>query len=198
MSARIAYVHGFNSSPASAKARVLRERLESLGRGNEFLCPALPHLPSQAARVLEVAVAGVAPGDLTLLGSSLGGFYATWLAERTGCRAVLLNPAVRPWELFQSALGPQKNLYTGEEYLLTPRHIEELRALEAEPITRPERYLLLAASGDEVLDYRRAVEKYRGVVQVVVQDGDHGFSAFADYLDLILDFAATPGKGKPA
>jgi hypothetical protein len=191
LSARIVYVHGFNSSPASAKARVLRERLERLGRGGEFLCPALPHLPSETARVLETAVAGVAPEDLTLLGSSLGGFYATWLAERTGCRAVLVNPAVRPHELFSDLLGLQKNLYTGEEYVLTPRHIEELRGLEVEPITRPERYLLLAATGDEVLDYRRAAEKYRGAVQVLVQGGDHGFSGFADYLDLILDFAGT-------
>jgi len=198
LTAHIVYVHGFNSSPASAKARVLRERLEALGRGAEYLCPALPHLPSAAARALAVAVAGVAPEELTLLGSSLGGFYATWLAERSGCRAVLVNPAVRPWELFQSALGPQKNLYTGEEYLLTPRHIEELRALEVEPITRPERYLLLAATGDEVLDCRRAMEKYRGAVQVVVQGGDHGFSRFADYLDLILDFAALSQKHKPA
>lgn len=192
MSGRFVYVHGFNSSPASAKARVLRERLQALGRGGEFLCPALPHLPSEAARALEHAVAGVPPEALTLLGSSLGGFYATWLAERTGCRAVLVNPAVRPWELFQSALGPQKNHYTGEEYLLTPRHLEELQALEVEPITRPERYLLLAATADEVLDYRRAVEKYRGAAQVVVQGGDHGFGAFADYLDLILDFSAMP------
>ncbi|HEX6827510.1 MAG TPA: YqiA/YcfP family alpha/beta fold hydrolase [Burkholderiales bacterium] len=198
MSARVIYVHGFNSSPASAKARVLREWLEALGRGDEFRCPALPHLPSGAAEVLEAAAAGTPPGELTLLGSSLGGFYATWLAERSGCRAVLVNPAVRPWELFAASLGPQKNLYTGEEYLLTVRHIEELRALEAEPITRPERYLLLVTTGDEVLDYRRAVEKYRGATQVVVQGGDHGFSDFADYLDLILDFAATPATRKPA
>jgi hypothetical protein len=190
LSRRIVYVHGFNSSPASAKARVLQERLEALGRGGEFLCPALPHLPSEAARVLEAAVAGVEPAELTLLGSSLGGFYATWFAERSGCRAVLVNPAVRPWELFATYLGPQKNLYTGEEYVLSPRHVEELRALEVEPVTRTERYLLLVGTADEVLDYRRAVEKYRGAVQVMVPGGDHGFGAFADYLDLILDFAA--------
>lgn len=188
MSRRIVYVHGFNSSPASAKARVLRERLERLGRGGEFLCPALPHGPAEAARVLGAAVADIEPADLTLLGSSLGGFYATWFAERSGCRAVLVNPAVRPWELFAGYLGPQQNLYTGEEYVLTPRHIEELRGLEVEPVTRPQRYLLLLGSADEVLDYRRAVEKYRGAMQVVVQGGDHGFGTFADYLDLILDF----------
>ncbi|HEX9178840.1 MAG TPA: YqiA/YcfP family alpha/beta fold hydrolase, partial [Burkholderiales bacterium] len=179
MTRRIVYVHGFNSSPASAKARVLRERLEGLGRGEEFQCPALPHQPAEAARVLEAAVGGIGPGELMLLGSSLGGFYATWFAERSGCRAVLVNPAVRPYELFAAYLGPQKNLYTGEEYVLTPRHISELRALEVEPITSPERYLLLVATGDEVLDYRRAVEKYRGAVQVVVQGGDHGFGDFA-------------------
>jgi predicted esterase YcpF (UPF0227 family) len=168
---------------------VLRERLERLGRGGELLCPALPHQPAEAARVLEAALAGVEPAELTLLGSSLGGFYATWFAERSACRAVLVNPVVRPWELFADYLGPQKNLYTGDEYVLTLRHIEELRALEVEPVTRPERYLVLLGTADEVLDYRRAVEKYRGAVQVVVQGGDHGFGAFADYLDLVIDFA---------
>ena len=189
MPRRLVYVHGFNSSPASAKAQVLRERLGGLGRGAEFRCPALSPWPARAAANLEQAVEGCASRDVTLIGSSLGGFYATWLAERGLFRAVLINPAVRPSELFQPFLGPQKNLYTGDEYELTERHLRELRALEVEAITRPERYLLLVTTGDEVLDYRRAVEKYRGARRIEVPGGDHGFAMFADYLDLILDFA---------
>jgi uncharacterized protein len=186
---RMLYVHGFNSSPASAKARVLRAQLERRARGEQLLCPALPHLPAEAVAMLERTVSGIAPESVTLVGSSLGGYYATWLAERHCLRAVLVNPAVRPYELFAPFLGAQKNLYTGEEYELTPQHIEQLRMLETPEITRPGRYLLLVTTGDEVLDYLQAVDRYRGAVQIVVPGGDHGFSAFGDYLDVIMDFA---------
>lgn len=184
------YIHGFNSSPASAKARLLKEKLESLGRGGEFLCPALPHLPSEAMGVLEPAVGALHPASVTLVGSSLGGHYATWLVEKYGFKAVLVNPAVGPHKLLETVLGPQKNLYTGEEYVLTSRHLQELEGYDVAAIARPERYLLLVQTGDEVLDYRKAVEKYRGATQIVIEGGDHGFGNFRDYLDLVLDFAA--------
>lgn len=188
------YVHGLNSSPASVKARILRERLDELDMGFEFRCPQLSHWPLEAATALERSAGDCAPEDVILVGSSLGGYYATWLAERGPYRVVLINPAVRPYELFAQYLGPQKNLYTGEEYLLTDRHLTELRSLEVERITRPERYLLLVTTGDEVLDYRRAEERYRGAPQIVVRGGDHGFSVFADYLETILGFARAPRK----
>ena len=101
---------------------------------------------------------------------------------------MLVNPAVRPYELLAGYVGRQKNLHSGEEYDFTARHIEELRALEVAAIT-PERYLLLVATGDEALDYRLAVERYRGARQVVVDGGDHGFSDFARHLDTVLAFA---------
>jgi len=179
------YVHGFNSSPASSKAGLIQRELERRGRGGEFLAPALPHSPAAAAALLAQMVR--AHPDACLIGSSLGGFYATWLAETHGVRAVLLNPAVRPHELLAGAVGRQKNFHTGEEYDFTLQHIAELRALEVAAIT-PERYLLLVETGDEVLDYRHAVEKYRGARQVVIKGGDHGFSDFADHLDVVLEF----------
>lgn len=185
----IIYVHGFNSSPASIKARLLKEKLESLGRGGEFLCPALSHLPGEAMGVLETAVAGLDPASVTLVGSSLGGHYATWLVEKFGFKAVLVNPAVGPHVLLESVLGPQKNLHTGEEYVLTLRHLQELKNYDVAAIRSPERYLLLVQTGDEVLDFRQAVEKYRGAVQVVIEGGDHGFNNFHEYLDRVLDFA---------
>lgn len=123
------------------------------------------------------------------MGSSLGGYYAAWLAERHGVRAVLVNPAVEAPRLLEGMLGPQTNLYTGERYELTPLHLEELRALEVAAITRPERYLLLVTTGDEVLDYRRAVEKYAGCRSIVVPGSDHGFGDFGDYLEEVLAFA---------
>ena len=125
----------------------------------------------------------------TLIGSSLGGYYATWLAEHyAGLRVVLVNPAVRPYHLFNGFLGPQKNIYTGERYELTGQHIEELTALEVAAIT-PDRYCLLTRMGDEVLDYRLAVGKYAGARQYVIPGGDHGFGDFENYLDTVLAFA---------
>lgn len=179
------YIHGFNSSPASSKAQLLRTRLEALGRGAEFAAPALPHRPAQAAALLD-ALAVRHPGAC-LVGSSLGGYYATCLAEKHSLKAVLLNPAVRPYELLAPHVGRQKNFHTGEEYDFTPEHVAELRSLEVERIT-PGRYLLITAKGDEVLDYRQAVERYHGCRQIVIEGGDHGLSGFADYLDTVLEY----------
>jgi len=179
------YIHGFNSSPASSKAQLLKAKLEELGRGAEFAAPALPHSPAQAAALLD-ALAARHPGA-TLVGSSLGGYYATYLAEKHGLKAVLLNPAVRPYELLTALVGLQKNLHTGEEYDFTPQHIAELSALEVDRST-PARYLLLAATGDEVLDYRAAMDRYRGCRQIVIEGGDHGLSNFASHVDAVLEF----------
>jgi predicted esterase YcpF (UPF0227 family) len=186
----IVYIHGFNSSPASSKARLLHERLVALGAANEFLAPALPHSPAAAARLLE-DLARAHP-RAALVGSSLGGFYATWLAERFALRAVLVNPAVRPYELLADHVGRQKNFHSGEEYDFTAQHVVELRQLEVESIAA-ERYLLMVETGDEVLDYRNAVEKYRGAQQIVIDGGDHGFSDFAHYLDTALAFCGVRG-----
>ena len=185
------YIHGFNSSPASAKAQLIRRRLEEMGRGAEFLAPALPHGPAQAASLLD-ALASRHSGA-ALIGSSLGGYYATWLAEKHGARAALLNPAVRPYELLSAHLGAQQNLYSGERYEFTARHVEELRALEVPAVTA-RRYLLIVATGDEVLDYRAAVERYRGCRQIVIEGGDHGLSDFASHVEAVLDFCGMKRK----
>ena len=179
------YIHGFNSSPASAKAQVLKARLEALGHGAAFVAPALPHSPAEAATLLD-GLAARHP-DAALVGSSLGGYYATWLAEKRGLNAVLLNPAVRPYDLLRDFVGDQRNLYTGERYEFTARHVDELQALEVASIT-PDRYLLIVATGDEVLDYRAAVARYRGCRQILIEGGDHGLSGFAAYVDTLLEF----------
>ena len=186
----IVYVHGFNSSPASTKSNQLRNRLESLGRGAEFRCPALPYAPREAMALLEQELAGIAPETVTLVGSSLGGFYATGLVEKLGVRAVLVNPAITPHQGLRSYLGPQKNLYTGEEYTLTGEHLTQLAALYVEKPLRLDNYLLLHTTGDELLDWRVAVEHYHGCRQVIVAGSDHGFREFGDYLDIVLEFAA--------
>ncbi|MBX9904613.1 MAG: esterase [Burkholderiales bacterium] len=181
------YVHGFNSSALSHKAGLLREKMAQLGLSAHFACPELSHRPVQAMAQLQALIAPHDASTVTLVGSSLGGYYATHLAENSGVRVVLVNPAVRPYELLAPYVGPQKNLYTGEEYLFTAEHVAELRALEVEQITA-ERYLLITATGDEVLDYRDAVARYAGCEQIIVNGGDHGFRGFADYLDSVVTF----------
>lgn len=183
------YVHGFNSSPASTKARQLQARLNAIGRGGEFTCPALPNRPTQAITLLEAEMARAPAARIALVGSSLGGYYSTWLAEKHGVRAVLVNPAITPHEGLRAYLGSQKNLHTGEPYQLTKRHLEELHALLVLQPTLPARYYLMVTTGDEVLDYRQAVSKYAGAKQLVVQGSDHGFADFENHLDSVLEFA---------
>jgi len=183
------YIHGFNSSPASHKANLLRERLAALGQEALFSSPALPDLPSAAIELLQSELALYPAERVTLVGSSLGGYYATWLAEKLGVRAVLVNPAVTPQVGLRAYLGPQKNLYTGATYVLTEQHLQDLAALYVPSPTRLERYYLMVTTGDEVLDYREAVRRYAGARQLIVQGSDHGFSNFGEHLDSVLQFA---------
>lgn len=186
------YIHGFNSSPASIKARQLNAALEAQGRGAEFACPALSYEPREAMRQLEAVLRGHVPASITLVGSSLGGFYSAWLAERHGCRAVLVNPAVSPHIGLEAYLGAQRNLYTGKTYELTRAHLEQLAAFDVVTPTRLERYFLMVTTGDEVLDYRAAVGKYPGARQLVVQGSDHGFAEFEEHLNAVLAFGDAP------
>lgn len=181
------YVHGFNSSALSYKAGLLRGKMAQLGLSAHFACPELSHRPAQAMAQLQTLMATHDARTVTLIGSSLGGYYATRLVETLGARAVLVNPAVRPYELLAPCTGPQKNLYTGEEYQFTAEHVAELRALEVDHIS-PERYLLITTASDEVLDYRDGVARYAGCEQIIVNGGDHGFRGFADYLDPVIAF----------
>lgn len=183
----ILYVHGFNSSALSFKAGLLRERMAALGRSAEFSCPELAHTPRQAIAQLEALIVDAPHAPVALIGSSLGGFYATWLTEKYALKTVLVNPAVRPYELLRDCVGLQKNLYTGAGYEFTQTHLDELRALETAAVT-PQRYLLLVQTGDEVLDYRQAVKKYHGARHMVIEGGDHGFGDFGVYLDAVFEF----------
>ena len=191
----IVYLHGFRSAPASIKARALKARMMERGLGERFWCEQLPVSPHAAIALAEAEIARVRRAGLqpTVVGSSLGGYYATWLAERHGLRAVLINPAVVAPLALESFVGMQDNLYTGERFEFTPRHLDELRTLEVAAITRPERYWLLAETGDEVLDYSHAEHKYSGARQTILEGGNHSFSRWNDYLDAVIDFAVPAG-----
>ena len=192
------YLHGFNSSPASHKAQVLKAHMEGRGLGHLYACPGLPDRPEEAIRVIEAALAGAAarggPRAVTFLGSSLGGFYATYLAEKLGCRAVLINPAIRPHIGLEALLGTQKNLHTGQPYELTRAHLDGWRALLVERVD-PERYLLLLETGDEVLDWREAARKYEGARTVIRDGGDHSLQSFPEHIGRILAFAGIAADG---
>ena len=168
---------------------MLRDYVANCVSGMGYVVPALHHRPARAIEQVEAACAGIDAGDLTLVGSSLGGFYATAMAERRGCKAALVNPAVHPQRHFERYLGPQRNLYTGEEFVLTREHIEELEALDPPAITRPGRYWLFVETADEVLDYREAVAYYAGALQEVVRGGDHSMVSFPEYIPEIVEWA---------
>jgi predicted esterase YcpF (UPF0227 family) len=184
----IAYLHGFRSSPQSNKAQRLRAHMAARGIGHLFWCGQLPPSPYAAIALAERQIAAAAT-PVTVVGSSLGGYFATHLAEKHRLKAVLVNPAVVAHLSLAEFVGPQTNLYTGEAFEFRPEYIDELRAIEVPRISRPQDFFLLVETGDEVLDYRQAVTKYAGARQAVLEGGDHSFTRWDDYLDAILEFA---------
>ncbi len=138
--------------------------------------------------VARAAVEGIASGALALVGSSLGGFYATALAEQKACRAVLINPAVDPARDLEKYIGEQHAWHSEDRFYFRPEYIAELKMLEVAQLTHRDRYLLLAATGDEVLDWREMCARYEGAQQHVIEGSDHGLSDFDDYLQEVLAF----------
>jgi uncharacterized protein len=184
----IAYLHGFNSSPQSHKAQVLGRFLAGRGLAGQFHCPALPPLATDAIGAVQALMARYPGERWCFVGSSLGGYYATYLAEAHDASAVLVNPAVTPHLGLRAYLGEQRNLHTGEPYRLTQAHLEDWQRLWMPQITAS-RYLLIVETGDEVLDYREALTRYHGAEHCVVEGGDHSLQSFAQHLPRILAFA---------
>lgn len=188
----IIYLHGFLSSPESSKAVMLREAMRQRARADDYICPQLPLSPRAAAKMVLATAQMESADELTVIGSSLGGFYATWLAEQLACRAVLLNPSIKPFEDLRPYVGPQRLYGSGETVDFKPQYLEELQAIDTPRITQPERYFLLAATGDELIDYRTMVAKYDGARHKVIQGSDHQITDFAQYLDEVLAFCGVP------
>ncbi|WP_051378210.1 YqiA/YcfP family alpha/beta fold hydrolase [Derxia gummosa] len=201
--AAIVYLHGFRSSPASFKSCRMASALDALELGDRFHAPTLPPSPSLALRlaiaVCQVALDGADPAtELVIVGSSLGGLYATAAAERLGCRAVLINPAVDVGRDLSPLVGTHTLFHDpSQSFDFLPSYVDELRAIAPATITRPERYFLIAATGDEVLDWRDADRLYAGARKTIVQGGDHGLSDFDRHLPAILDFCGIDA-GRPA
>jgi predicted esterase YcpF (UPF0227 family) len=183
----ILYLHGFTSGPQSHKAQALGTRLRERGLGDLFVCPQLPASPREAIALATKLI--TRHGVTTVVGSSLGGYYSTYLAENFDLKAVLVNPAVVAHLSLKDFVGPQRWLYSGESFEFTLDHIEELRALEVPVLSKPQHFWLLAEEGDETLDYRHAVSRYTAARQTVLPGGDHSFTRWNDYLDPIIEFA---------
>ncbi|MDP3842402.1 MAG: YqiA/YcfP family alpha/beta fold hydrolase [Oxalobacteraceae bacterium] len=194
----ILYLHGFRSSPLSFKATLLAERMRALGQADAYLCPQLPASPRAAmAQALQLAQS-CPPAELSIIGSSLGGYYATWLAEQLGCRAVLLNPAIKAPRDLEQYVGVTTAFHTDAPFEFKRSYIAELEALQMDAISRPERYFLLAATGDEVLDWQEMVAHYPGARHRVINGSDHGLSDFARYADEVLAFCGVAVPRAPA
>jgi predicted esterase YcpF (UPF0227 family) len=182
------YIHGFNSSSQSGKARELAAWMTARGLADAYRCPDLPDHPEAAIRLLEELV-GACGSPPKLVGSSMGGYYATWLAERHGLKAVHINPCVACAAKLADQVGKvQKNWHGGAEYVFTAGHLRALEALRLPAPSHPENHFLLVETGDAVLDYREAVDYFQGARQVILEGGDHGFTRFAEYIPAIMEF----------
>ena len=184
------YLHGFRSSPQSAKARVMATRMAARHPAVHWWCPQLPPSPRAAAELIAQGTAGWPVDGMAVVGSSLGGFYATWLAAQTGCRAVLINPAVHPTRDLEKYIGEQTAWHDPEaHFFFRPEYIDELRALQTGALSHPERLMAVIAKGDELLDWREMTARHPGSQLRVVEGGDHALSDFEmAHLDAVMAF----------
>src|SRR5690554_6681769 len=182
----VLYLHGFNSGAESPKARLVNAACAAV-EGEPLHCqtPQLPHRPRAALALAETLLAELGPRPL-VVGSSMGGFLASCLAERHALRAVVINPAVQPAALVDEWLGVDfTNAYTAERFTVENSHRDELAGLTPSRLD-PRRYLVLLATDDEALDSSAGFAAYRGARMILHPGGDHGFSMLADYLPALF------------
>ncbi|MDA8786789.1 esterase YqiA [Porticoccaceae bacterium] len=186
--AMLLYLHGFNSSPESKKALQTRDWCAENAADLTFVCPALPPFADSAMGILRSLIEKQLPEPVYLIGSSMGGFFATCLAEQYSLRAVLINPAVSPGRGLHKWLGENSNYMTGEKWVFEPRHIDQYLALDPSEIRYKNNYLVLLQTGDEVLDYRDAQSRYQGSDMTIEEQGDHSFINYHQHLAAIHQF----------
>jgi uncharacterized protein len=184
----VLYLHGFLSSPQSSKAQQTLAYCGELGLLEHICIPHMSHGPAETIAQLHALIAERNPDYLALMGSSLGGYYASYLSEFYNAPAVLINPAVRPYELWESHLGENKNYYSDEVHIVTRDHIEELRQLDVPKFSQPENFKVFLQTGDETLDYRQALAKFSKSQCVVREAGSHSYDGFEQELPAMFDF----------
>jgi len=187
------YLHGFRSSPQSAKARLLAQHMATQHPAVHCWCPQLPPSPREAMALLLQGSKDWPRASMAVVGSSLGGFYATNIAEQTGCKAVLLNPAVNPARDLEKYIGEQSCWQDPQEkFFFKPEFVQELRDLSCGALTQPERYLAIIAKGDELLDWRESLVRYAGAHIRLLPGSDHGLSDFALHVPAVMAFLGLP------
>jgi predicted esterase YcpF (UPF0227 family) len=187
----VVYLHGFRSSPNSVKAQKMIAVFEEAGWSQRLWVPQLPASPAEALQMVQEGIHDRLPagGKLQILGSSLGGFYATVLGEQyPDARVVLMNPAVKPYEDLVDQIGRKKVYFSEDEIEFVPEYLNDLKAMESVTLQNPSRYLLIAATGDEVLDFNQMVGRYPGTHQCRILGSDHALTEFDDWLPLIQLF----------
>ncbi len=182
------YLHGFRSSPQSMKARQVGAWVAQHRPDVEWWCPQLPPSPAEAMALLWQRIEAWPAEHSAVIGSSLGGFYATAVAERLGWRAVLLNPAVSPARDLEKYIGETNAWHSDERFFFEPRFIDELRAITTLQLTRLARYFAIIAKGDEVLNWVEMSTRYQGCAVKLLEGGDHALSGFEQHLPDVIDF----------
>jgi predicted esterase YcpF (UPF0227 family) len=182
------YLHGFRSSPQSTKARRMAGWMKSHSPELAWWCPQLPPSPREAIELVTRGVADWPVDRMAIIGSSLGGFYATVLAERLGCTAAVLNPAVDPARDLARHIGETKAWHSDERFFFLPEYVDQLRNMAPAALARPSRYFALIATGDEVLDWREMSARYRGSHLRIVEGSDHALTDFDTHLPHLLHF----------
>ncbi len=189
MSRAVIYLHGFNSSPQSMKAVMTQQYFQQHFPEVSFYCPQIVSDPKGAVAQITALVETIIPQhQCYFIGSSLGGYFATYFAEKYTSKAVLINPAVKPYELLQEYLGEQINPYTKEIYHVTENFIDDLKGLEQNQLQDKDNYFVMVQTGDEVLDYQQAVAKYQNHHLLIQQGGDHSFIDYDKMLPQITAF----------
>jgi predicted esterase YcpF (UPF0227 family) len=185
----ILYLHGFRSSPQSAKARIMAQHMATNHPEIHWWCPQLPPSPRAAMTLLTQGIKDWPCASMAVVGSSLGGFYATGVAEQTDCRAVLFNPAVNPARDLAKYIGEQTSWHDADErFFFKSDYVQELLDLTSASLKQPERYLAIIAKGDEVLDWREMQARYPGADLRLLEGGDHALSDFERHLPAVLAF----------
>ncbi len=185
------YLHGFRSSPQSTKAQMMAARVQADHKKVRWWCPQLPPSPREAMALIQRGTADWPADQMAVVGSSLGGFYATALAQQRGCRAVVLNPAVDPARDLAAHIGEQTAWHDpAEHFFFRPEYIDELRALQTGPLTHPERTFAVIAKGDELLDWREMTARYASARIRLLEGSDHALSDFDAHIDAVQEFLA--------
>jgi predicted esterase YcpF (UPF0227 family) len=181
------YLHGFRSSPQSAKARLMAQHMAAQHPDVVWHCPQLPPSPLEAMDRVSQATAAWPSETMAVIGSSLGGFYATWVAEQRGCRSVLLNPAVNPARDLEQYIGEQTQFHTPEEsFYFKAEYVQQLQELACGALRQPGNYFCIIARGDEVLDWREMQARYAAARILLLEGGDHAISDFADHIPAVM------------